>query len=117
MYKEKDFIRSNKDCVNGRLSTARDFSGFRKTCQSFMNPKEGSKNMKIWLPDSQFSYGKQDKYLNLDLENKIQLSLFWPTNMDKWISSTDIQTTRMKLYPNSMMNKRDYLSTKLKITS
>ena len=48
--KEKNFMKTNKNCVKNILHTAKDFYNYRKTAVSFKNPKEGSKTLKINLP-------------------------------------------------------------------
>ena len=72
--KEKDLIKTNKECVKNLLHTARDFSGFRQSATSYKQPKEGTKNMNIKLPEEGHTYGKPLEYfLPNNLGMKIQL--------------------------------------------
>ena len=56
--KEKDLIKTNKDCTKNLLHTATQFYKFREKATSYKEPKEGTRNMKIKLPEEGFTYGK-----------------------------------------------------------
>ena len=68
--KEKDFVATNKKCLKSLLHTSSDFSKFRKSDTQYKTAKEGGKEIKIKLPEDNFTYGKPG-----DLEDPIKLVL------------------------------------------
>ena len=75
--KEKDFRKTNKDCVGNNLHTASQFYDFRKTSTSMSKPKTGSKNIPIYLPHDGFTYGRPLEYpfMRNSLEDPIRVLL------------------------------------------
>lgn len=66
--KVKDLVETNKAALKSLIHTSSGNSGFRKTQTLYKNVKEGSNNIKIKLPEENFTYGKPG-----DLEDPIKL--------------------------------------------
>ena len=56
--KEKDLIETNKQCLKGMLHNSSQFSDFRKSKTQYKSAREGSKVVKIKLPEENHAYGK-----------------------------------------------------------
>lgn len=56
--KVKDIITTNKQALKNMATTAHDNYNFRKDQTAYKTFKEGSKNVKIYLPEENFTYGK-----------------------------------------------------------
>ena len=66
--KVKDIIATNKNALKNHATTSSTNYNFRKTQTVYKDFKEGSKNVKIYLPEDNFTYGKPG-----DLEDPIKL--------------------------------------------
>ena len=51
-------IKTNKESIHKLIHTAKDFYQFRKDGTQYKNVKEGSKQIKIKLPEESHAYGK-----------------------------------------------------------
>lgn len=66
--KVKDLVKTNMLAVKNHATNSSTNYNFRKTQTAFKTFKEGSKNVKIYLPEENFTYGKPG-----DLEDPIKL--------------------------------------------
>ena len=66
--KVKDLVKTNILAVKNLATTSSTNYNFRKTQTAFKTFKEGSKNVKIYLPEDNFTYGKPG-----ELEDPIKL--------------------------------------------
>ena len=66
--KVKDIVATNKQALRNHATTSSTNYNFRKTQTVYKDFKEGSKNVKIYLPEDNFTYGKPG-----DLEDPIKL--------------------------------------------
>jgi hypothetical protein len=70
--KVKDLIETNKLCLKDKLHTSNQFYDYRKSKTLFKTAREGSKVVKIQLPEETHAYGKPLEYVRFNLALKIQ---------------------------------------------
>lgn len=68
--KTKDMLRTNMAALKKYACTSDTNYNFRKSDTQYKRIKEGTKNVKIYLPEENFAYGKP-----LDLEDPIKFVL------------------------------------------
>lgn len=64
----KDIINTNKQALRNKATNSSTNYNFRKTQTVYKTCREGSKNVKIYLPEDNFTYGKPG-----ELEDPIKL--------------------------------------------
>jgi hypothetical protein len=72
--KVKDLVKANRDCVANGLHTSSQFYDFRKTSSSMTKTYVGSKDIPVYLPEDDFTYGKPGEYIYFNSVFKIRLT-------------------------------------------